>query len=68
MANAIFTSPGTDAVRLETELGTRRAFEEAKARLAAAITQQDSAAADHWCAVGLLVVDAWKACPPRPRA
>lgn len=65
MANQLFTHPGADAVRLETELGTRRAFLEAKTRLTAAILQQDNAAVDHWCAVGLMVVDAWKACPPR---
>ena len=67
MANAIYTTAGLDAARLETELGARRAFQEAKTRLAAAITRQDAAAADHWCAVGLLVVDAWKACPPLAR-
>lgn len=68
MANTVFTHPSADAVRLESELGTRRAFLEAKSRLTAAILQQDSAAVDHWSAVGLMVVDAWKACPPRPHA
>lgn len=67
MANELFIHPGADAVRLETELGTRRAFLEVKSRLTAAMMRQDSAAADHWCAVGLMVVDAWKACPPRAR-
>ena len=68
MADAPFTDPAVEAMRLEAELGARRAFQEAKSRHAAAITQADAAAADHWCAVGLLVVDAWKACPPRPHA
>ena len=65
---ASFTSPDADAARLEARLGTRRAYQEARDRLAAALSRQDDTAADHWCAVGLLVVDAWKACPPRPRA
>lgn len=64
MANAVFTHPGADAMRLEAELGTRRAFLEAKSRLTAAILQQDRASVDHWSAVGLMVVDAWKAYPP----
>ena len=66
MANVVLTNPAAVAARLERRLGARLAFQRAKDRLATASARRDQAAVDHWSAVGLLVVEAWNACPPTP--
>lgn len=58
------SKPEADAARLTRALGSREAFLAAKDRMARAAARRDDAASDHWCQVGLLVVDAWKAYPP----
>ncbi len=68
MTDTPFANAASDAASLEDALGAQLAYQEARSRLRHALARQDEAAADHWGAVSLFVVDAWNACPASPHA